>query len=168
MVKLSFFQRFLPRKRLKIIFRHMANIFAFGDVASGQRQRWVPYRIIPNKRAGRGDEVGGVFIMCTKMLICISQTHLTQGSKLDYIFICPMGQLAEKSTSPPKKYHLSFLIIVKQGHSSSRTSSLNLNTSGPISSPVAAAPSHDIGENSMHVQAPIHSRAATRRRHRYH
>ena len=30
------------------------------------------YRIIPNKRAGREDEVGGPFIMCTKMLICIS------------------------------------------------------------------------------------------------
>ena len=34
------------------------------------------YRIIPNKRAGRGDEVGGAFIMCTKMLICISRPHL--------------------------------------------------------------------------------------------
>ena len=31
------------------------------------------YRIIPNKRAGRGDELGGAFIMCTKMLICISR-----------------------------------------------------------------------------------------------
>ena len=54
MVMQSFFKRLLPRKRLKIIsflysplwlktsqiFRHMANIFAFGDVASGQRQRW--------------------------------------------------------------------------------------------------------------------------------
>ena len=57
MVRQSFLPRFLPRKRLKIhkycgsisfsssplwlktsqIFRHMANIFAFGDVASGQR-----------------------------------------------------------------------------------------------------------------------------------
>ena len=55
MVRQSFLPRFLPRKRLKIhkycgsisffssplwlktsqIFRHMANIFAFGDVASG-------------------------------------------------------------------------------------------------------------------------------------
>ena len=61
MVMQSFFPRFLPRKRLKIhkycgsisflssplwlktsqIFRHMANIFAFGDVASGQRQRCI-------------------------------------------------------------------------------------------------------------------------------
>ena len=59
MVMQSFSPRFLPRKRLKIhnycgsisflssplwlktsqIFRHMENIFAFGDVASGQRQR---------------------------------------------------------------------------------------------------------------------------------
>ena len=31
------------------------------------------YRIIPNKRAGRGDEVGGAFIMCTKMLIYIGR-----------------------------------------------------------------------------------------------
>ena len=31
------------------------------------------YRIIPNKRAGRGDKVGGAFIMCNKMLICISR-----------------------------------------------------------------------------------------------
>ena len=44
---------------------------------------------------------------------------------------CPVGQLAEKSTSPSQKYHLSFLIIVKQGHSSSRTSSLKLKSSFP-------------------------------------
>ena len=35
----------------------------------------IAYRIIPNKRAGRGDKVGGAFIMCTKMLICISRSH---------------------------------------------------------------------------------------------
>ena len=65
MVMQSFFPRFLPRKRLKIhkycgsisflssplwlktseIFRHMANIFAFGDVASGQRQRCTHHQL---------------------------------------------------------------------------------------------------------------------------
>ena len=63
MVMQSFFLRFLPRNGSRFIsilycgrisflssllwlktsqiFRHMANIFAFGDVASGQRQRWI-------------------------------------------------------------------------------------------------------------------------------
>ena len=66
MLKQSFFPRFFPRKRLKIhkycgsilflasplwlktsqIFRHMANISAFGDVASGQRQRCIDMTLI--------------------------------------------------------------------------------------------------------------------------
>ena len=54
-----------------------------------------------------------------------------QGSKLDQISTCLVGQLAKNSTSPSQKYHLSFLLIVKQGHSSSRTSSVNLNSSFP-------------------------------------
>ena len=75
MVMQSFFPRFLPPKQLKIhkycgsisflssplwlktsqIFRHMANIFAFGDMASDQRQRCLfstticsPPRIYPS------------------------------------------------------------------------------------------------------------------------
>ena len=65
--------------------------------------------------------------------------------EIGLIYTCPVGQLAKKSNSPSEKYHLSFLIIVKQGHSSRRTSSLKLNSSprllvvsddrtGPISS----------------------------------
>ena len=42
------------------------------------------YRIIPNKRAGRGDEVGGAFIMCTKMLICISPPHSAVAQSLSH------------------------------------------------------------------------------------
>ena len=42
------------------------------------------YRIIPNKRAGRGDEVGGAFIMCTKMLICISRQHSAAAPSLSH------------------------------------------------------------------------------------
>ena len=49
----------------------------------------------------------------------------------DKISTCPAGQLAKNSTSPSQKYHLSFLIIVKQGHSSSRTSLLRLKSSFP-------------------------------------
>ena len=44
----------------------------------------VEYRIIPNKRAGRGDEVGGAFIMCTKMLICISRSHSAAAPSLSH------------------------------------------------------------------------------------
>ena len=86
MVMQSFFPRFLLRKRLKIhkycgsisflssplwlktsqIFRHMANIFAFGDVASGQRQRWAWID------GGCGTK------------ICIRFTHLHSKNKINY------------------------------------------------------------------------------------
>ena len=49
------------------------------DAAMGMKRI---YRIIPNIRAGRGDEVGGAFIMCTKMLILISRTDLAAASSL--------------------------------------------------------------------------------------
>ena len=45
---------------------------------------WCNYRIIPNKRTGRGDEVGGAFIMCTKMLICISRPHSAAAPSLSH------------------------------------------------------------------------------------
>ena len=57
---------------------------------------------------------------------------------------CPVGQLAEKSTSPSQKYNLSFLIIVKQGHSLKlieteivlpRLLVVSDDRTGPISSP---------------------------------
>ena len=59
---------------------------------------------------------------------------------MDKISTCPVKQLAKKSTSPSRKYHLSFLTIGKQGHSAGGTSSVELNWSfpdrtGPILSP---------------------------------
>ena len=42
------------------------------------------YCIIPNKCAGRGNEVGGAFIMCTKMLICISRTESAAAPSLSH------------------------------------------------------------------------------------
>ena len=49
------------------------------------------YRIIPNKRAGRGDEVGDAFIMCTKM----------QGSKL---VVVRWPEATKYSAGPPEHW----------------------------------------------------------------
>ena len=53
------------------------------------------------------------------------------GLEINLNFHLQVGQLAKKLTSPSQKYNLSVLIIVKQGHTSSRTSSLKLNLSFP-------------------------------------
>ena len=53
------------------------------------------------------------------------------GLKPDSFHFFLVRQLAKILTSPSPKYHLSFLIIVKQGHSSGRTSSVKLNSSFP-------------------------------------
>ena len=71
--------------------------------------------------AGKGAKV--------KQLLLFASNNMML--KIRLISTCPVRQLAEKLTSPSQSYHLSFLIIVKLGHSSGRTSSVKLNSSLP-------------------------------------
>ena len=88
------------------------------------------YRIIPNKRAGRGDEVGGAFIMCTKMLICISRTESAAAPSLSHATL-----VRTRCTCKPQSTHALPLVNASSRYHDVSIQADTLRSHGQLYSP---------------------------------